>query len=82
MAGRMKIVLTKKLAEQMDGVDVSACEVGDVLNVSLRDARLFVAEAWAIPDRRCDGHAPPPDDDRRRPSRTHELRDPFSDRSS
>ena len=70
----MKVVLTKKLAEQMDGVDVRGCEVGDVLDLPSRDARALVAEEWAIPDRR---HRidPVPRVERRRPSREAQHED-------
>ena len=48
----MKVVLTKKLAEYMDGVDVRGCDVGSVLDLAPLEARALVAEQWAIPDRR------------------------------
>jgi hypothetical protein len=45
----MKVRLTRKLAEQLDGVDVSPYEVGDILDVSQREAELLIAEGWARP---------------------------------
>ena len=48
----MRVVLTRKLANYMDGVDVSDREVGDVLDLPGRDAQSLLAEQWAIPDRR------------------------------
>lgn len=48
----MKVWLTKKLAERIDGVDLSGHNVGDVLDLPSRDARLLMAEDWAKPDRR------------------------------
>jgi hypothetical protein len=45
----MWIRLTRKLAECLDGVDVSACREGDVLDLPHRDALLLMAEGWAIP---------------------------------
>lgn len=48
----MKVRLTKKLAEQLDGVDVSARREGDVLDLSAHDAKMLVEERWAIPERR------------------------------
>ena len=45
----MKVRLTRKLAEQLDGVDLSPYEVGDVLDLSAPDARLLIAERWADP---------------------------------
>ena len=61
----MKVVLIRKLAERMDGVDVASCEVGDVLDLSPHDARALLAERWAIPDRR-HHNGPPPENERRR----------------
>ena len=43
----MKVRLTKKLAETLDGVDVSRNRVGDVLDLPPMKARLLVAEEWA-----------------------------------
>lgn len=48
----MKVVLTRKLADCMDGVDVADRHVGDVLDLEPADARVLIAEQWAIPDRR------------------------------
>jgi len=48
----MKVRLTKKLAERLDGVDVSGREEGEVLDLPLRDATMLVNERWAIPERR------------------------------
>ena len=48
----MRVRLIQKLAEMIDGVDLSAYEAGDVLNIPEPEARLLVAEQWAIPERR------------------------------
>ena len=48
----MRVRLTRKLAESVDGVDLSRCHVGDSLNLPARDARLLIAEHWATPDER------------------------------
>jgi hypothetical protein len=48
----MRVVLTRKLANCLDGVDVSDRQVGDVLDLPAADARSLLAEQWAIPDRR------------------------------
>ena len=62
---RMKVVLTRKLADSMDGINVAAYQVGDVLDLTVSEARLLVAEQWATPERR--RHAStPPDTERRR----------------
>jgi hypothetical protein len=48
----MKVRLTKKLAEQLDGIDVSKSQEGDVLDLPSRDAKMLVEERWATPERR------------------------------
>ena len=45
--GEMKVRLIRKLAECIDGVDLSDCEVGDVLSLPRREAWLLLAEGWA-----------------------------------
>jgi len=39
--------LTRKLANTLDGVDVSRASVGDVLNVSDEQGVALIAEGWA-----------------------------------
>jgi hypothetical protein len=46
----MRVRLTRKLAEAVDGVDLSAHGVGDVLDVSPVEAQLLIAENWAVPE--------------------------------
>jgi len=41
--------LTRKLAEQIDGIDLSRSRVGDRLALSSDEARLLIAEGWAEP---------------------------------
>jgi hypothetical protein len=55
----MKIQLTRKLADSIDGVDLSRGKVGKVINVKRHDAQLLIAEGWGLPadsvgDRRAD----------------------------
>jgi len=45
----MQVRLTRKYAECIDGVDLSNCQVGDILYLSDRDAYLLIAEGWATP---------------------------------
>jgi hypothetical protein len=45
----MRVRLIKKLAEKIDGVDLTGRSVGDLLNLQPREARLLIAEQWAIP---------------------------------
>jgi hypothetical protein len=46
----VRVRLLRKLANRLDGVDVSACAVGDVLEVSPAQAQLLIAEGWAVRD--------------------------------
>lgn len=43
----VRIRLIKKLAEVIDGVDVSAFDVGDCIEIDVKDARILLAEGWA-----------------------------------
>jgi hypothetical protein len=45
----MWVRLTRRLADQIDGVDLAAHQVGDVLQVTTHDGDLLIAEEWAIP---------------------------------
>ena len=44
----MYVRLTRKLAEMIDGIDLSLCEVGDVMELSDREGRILIAEGWAV----------------------------------
>jgi hypothetical protein len=44
----VKVRITRKFAEFIDGVDLSARRVGDVIEVPPRDAKLLIAEDWAV----------------------------------
>ena len=48
----MKVRLTKKLADRLDGIDVTERQEGDLLDLSAHDAAMLVEERWAIPERR------------------------------
>lgn len=71
----MRVVLTRKLAPLVDGIDLSSHDVGDVFDLPPEEARLIIAENWAILERRHrqdpssglrrrtgDQHAGPPED--------------------
>jgi hypothetical protein len=45
----VRVRLTKKLAERIDGVDLAGRHVGDVMNLTESEAQLLVAEEWAQP---------------------------------
>jgi hypothetical protein len=48
----MRVRLTRKLANELDGVNLSECQVGDLIELPDREASLLVAEEWAIVERR------------------------------
>jgi hypothetical protein len=48
----MKVWLTRKHAERIDGVNLRGYDVGDTLELSPVEARLLIAEEWAKPERR------------------------------
>jgi len=49
---QMKVWLTRKYAERIDGIDLSGRHVGDVLDLPPVQADLLLAEEWAKLDRR------------------------------
>ena len=44
----MRVQLIKKLAEMLDGIDLSAHQRGDILDLTRSEAALLVAEGWAV----------------------------------
>jgi hypothetical protein len=48
----MKVRLTRKYANTIDGIDLQGREPGDVFDLCPEDARLLLAEEWAVPERR------------------------------
>lgn len=42
-----QVRLTRKLAEVIDGIDLSSKRVGDLLELTPREAETLVAEGWA-----------------------------------
>ena len=61
----MKVRLRCVLADYLDGIDVRNCRAGDVLDLPEPEARLLIAEDWAIEERRS-RDLPPPVGERRR----------------
>jgi hypothetical protein len=55
----MKVRLTSKLADTLDGVDVSGYDVGQVIDLPTLQAKLLIAENWAVPERRFGEPLPP-----------------------
>jgi hypothetical protein len=45
----MFVRLVRKLADNLDGVDVSGHQEGEVLDLPARGAALLIAEQWAVP---------------------------------
>ena len=43
----LRVRVIRKLAERLNGVDLSKVRVGDSLDMSSRDARMLIAEGWA-----------------------------------
>lgn len=48
----MHVRLNRKLAEKIDDIDLSNYEVGDVIDLPERKARMLVAEGWGVIERR------------------------------
>jgi hypothetical protein len=47
----MRIRLVRKLADNLDGIDVTGRHEGDVLDLPAERAALLIAEQWAVPVR-------------------------------
>ena len=47
----MLVRLVRKLADNLDGIDVSGRREGDVLDLPAGRAALLIAEQWAVPVR-------------------------------
>jgi hypothetical protein len=43
----MFVRLTRKLAEVVNGIDISHCAEGDVIELPDSDAQMLIAERWA-----------------------------------
>jgi len=44
----IRVRLVRKLADYLDGIDLSAYNEGDLLDLPRREAELLIAEGWAI----------------------------------
>ena len=62
---RVRVRLTRKLADCLDGVDLTGRHVGDMMNLPSREARLLIAEHWATPAERRREQSSPPGRERR-----------------
>jgi len=45
----MKVRLTRKFSNLLNGIDLSRYQKGDTLDLPARDAEMLVAEVWAEP---------------------------------
>lgn len=45
----MRVRLTRKLAECLDGVDVSRFHIGEIVELPDAEAAVLIAERWAEP---------------------------------
>ena len=43
----MRIRLTRKFADLINGIDLSKAQTGETLDLSTRDAEMLLAEGWA-----------------------------------
>ena len=43
----MKVRLTRKFADLINGIDLSKADTGEMLDLTDREARLLLAEGWA-----------------------------------
>ena len=48
--GSVRVRLIRKIAQHVDGVDVSGYSVGEIFDLTAAEAALLVAEGWAIVD--------------------------------
>jgi hypothetical protein len=44
----MQVRLVRKLAARVNGLDLTRHNVGDVFDLPARDARMLIAEGWAV----------------------------------
>jgi hypothetical protein len=71
----MRILLTRKLCRQLNGIDISGWSVGDVVELPRRDAELLLAEGWALPATDHNGQAQPRPEGEHAVPRTGKQRD-------
>lgn len=54
----VRVRLTRKLANSIDGIDLRKVKAGDVVDVSPDEARILIAEGWGRADDSEQKHAP------------------------
>ena len=65
----MRVRLTRKFSNLIDGIDLSRVHEGDTIDVSPREALTLLAEGWALPVHDT-GHRPERDKAHDQPRRT------------
>ena len=65
----IRVRLTRKFAQMINGIDLSRARAGEEIELSRRDAELLVAEGWACVIDKADDRPP-----RRRPANTRPHR--------
>jgi hypothetical protein len=48
----MRVRIVRKLADRVDGIDLTNCDVGEVIELPDPDGRLIIAEEWGVFARR------------------------------
>jgi hypothetical protein len=48
----VRVRLTRKFAPEIDGVDLSRNDVGEIVDLPVAKAQLLIAEGWAVAERR------------------------------
>lgn len=54
----VKVRLTRKFAQMINGIDLSSAHPGEELELSPHEADLLIAEGWAAPVDSADDHPP------------------------
>jgi hypothetical protein len=54
----VKVRLTRKFAQMLNGIDLSKCHAGEDIDLSPRDAELLIKEGWASPIDTADDREP------------------------
>jgi hypothetical protein len=72
----MRVRLIKKFAEMIDGIDLRGRCVGDLFNLKAKEARLLIAEQWAVPGDERGSHFIPPHAADSRPPRAKQTAGP------
>jgi hypothetical protein len=45
----MRVRLTRKLADFINGIDLTGRRVGEIIDIPVREAEILLAEEWASP---------------------------------